>query len=1209
MAQDSPSNALASSAAGLIHDPSGGEESIGAEGHIIGTEGGLGDAVASFGGEARSGSDQAATSAGAAREHLEIPVLEGVGSTSVGHPRLPFGSKPSHSYDRTSFLSSTSHHRRPYQRPVRVVHDYLYNPDFPEWSDDDWSYHPWPPETDDEVAYTLDRIAEPPHEGMLERADPSLWRRHITESSSDEGHRMWENLMYFYDNAMTGKIRALNALVAAHRKIRHQDDHLKYLERNLTDFYEEIEQLRKELKGTEEEQARQQERIAVPESENTRPRSHPLSLETKHQQALTAMEDQIAFQDRIITKWESLGDATQAWSDADIDSPERERRFRAVEALLKRENADVTYARVQCDHLQEKYNELKEDLKEAIESAKRLKGENASLLNEAQNYKVMTAHWESQARSLTSQIEGKKVHACAEDQKCQHEIERLTAELAGLVLRVRGITFAQQSTESPTSKSTGSFASPTGRTLEEELEGHMSSSDSLSERHKGRASTGGSASPAGQTLAEELEGLQGSLDVFSEQHNEVMKGGSEMTSHLGLIHGLLLSLQQAFQDMNQGVHRQHSQVQAIKVIFDSGNAEDISATISSLERHDKGLSDVGVNAENVVAGALEEAIDVTSQFAANSLIMGPTEATSECAEKLRAIIVRLESATSGTAARDLIVFTEECLRWGVEKGMGSMSAAVNLSVIDEHGRKLRRLLEGHDLWAEEHGADEEILDHMWGKLDALEEYQKIQEALLNEYEVYRTEHLLIPLGAARSETLWRLTNSFLESHSQSRPSNQGQLSQKAVDILLDHIRELIADEELTRRRRQLQHSITQQDAQLAEAEMEITQFSSLIDRIHTQIEVLDRLREKQQPEPRTDTDFNENTELNLLNAKSASAARTAITKAASPACRHDEAICFCTLVRFLFPRIYHSTLQGACCTDGGLITPYTPLLTTDPITSIGTSISTSTTTLAGASCHGNHGHGLLASSDRIYTLICHVLTSLTWLVLLVLIQPYNMYTTAAFLLSLLLGLHSYLYRLARHAHRCLRDRQSVFPLPDELHPAHAARRAVAAAGLPAPSVIVGSALTLFLLFAWLSYVAVTVERRIWRGDNDWRLAYLRDLELGTASPTTVATTVASGGATAGQGVAGYPYPAWSPLRVDYRLLTEPMWASFESGVHRWFICGLGLGRVVGAGMGSLGLGALKKMGAVKGWFSGVAVLERRYDMGYTLAWAGLEVGY
>lgn len=1171
--------------------PREGEGSIGPEGGIMGAD----DAVASVGGEARGDSDQAATNAGAARQHLEMPVLEGVGSTNVEHPRPPVDSRLSHSRDRTGFLSSTSHHSWPHQHPARVGHDYLYNPNFPQWSDDDWSYHPWPPETDDEVAYILDRIAEPPHEGMLERADPNLWRCNITESSSDEGHRMWENLMYFYDNAMTGRIRALNALIAAHRKIRHQDDNLKYLERNLTDFHEEIGQLRKELKGAEEEHARQQERIAGLKSENTRLKSHSLSLETKNQEVLTAMEDQIASQDRIIAKWESLGDARQAWSDADIDSPERERRFRAVEAVLKREKADAANAKAQCDRLQEKYNGLKEDLKAAIESAKRLRGENASLLKEAQDSKAMTVHWESQVQSLASQIDDKKMHARAQERKYQHEVERLTAELAGLEERLGDITAAQRTPESPRSKSTGSFASPTGR-----------------------------------TLAEELEGLMGTLDSFGEQHGGMVHGDSEMESHLNSLRMQLLSLQQAVQGISQRVHNQLSQAQAIKATFDSGDIEDASATAAPSERRGGDLSDLSIGPHDVVIRALEEAVGLISQLRADLLSSKPTEAAQKPIGKLQAIIEQLESVAPHAAATPLIPL-KQFLKESVDKGVGNEPTAAEIAVLNRHEEELRKLLQAQRDELQDYDDDKRILESIWDKLKNLKEQQGMQEKLLNEYEVHCAEHPRGPLSAIQSQELRRLANDSVGINSQIGRSNGGQGSQGVVEVLLARIQELTADEYLIARRRQLEDGLKQLNAQRTEVEAEVTRLFDLIDDIHAQTKALDGLQEKQPVEASADTEFDENYRTRLAQreerlrhgnyynhgrvtvlADHCSRVTTFLKneadldrhhaqellnevlvniQVASRPGRHGEAICFCSLVRVLFPRIYYSALNGACCAGGGLTTPYAPALSstsTNTGTGTGTTHAGTTPPAGASSCHGHHGHGPLALSGRLYTFVCRVLTSFAWLVLLVLIQPYNLYTTAAFLLSALLGLHGYLYRLARHTtRRRLRGGRSVLPLPDELHPVRAARRALAAAaaaagGPPAPSAIVGSALTLFLLFAWLSYVAVTVERRIWLGENDWRLAYLRDLEA--------AAMASSGGGATGREVAGYPYPAWSPLRVDYRLLAEPMWASFESAVHRWFIGGLGLGRVIGAVgalVGGFGLGVFKGMGAVKGWFSGV----------------------
>ncbi|KAK4453504.1 hypothetical protein QBC34DRAFT_395843 [Podospora aff. communis PSN243] len=56
----------------------------------------------------------------------------------------------------------------------------------------------------------------------------------------------------------------------------------------------------------------------------------------------------------------------------------------------------------------------------------------------------------------------------------------------------------------------------------------------------------------------------------------------------------------------------------------------------------------------------------------------------------------------------------------------------------------------------------------------------------------------------------------------------------------------------------------------------------------------------------------------------------------------------------------------------------------------------------------------------------------------------------------------------------------------------------------------------FFALSLLAAQAVRVERRIWLGRNNWRMAYIRDIE----------TMV--------------PYPQWWPAEVDFRLAVEPL---------------------------------------------------------------------
>jgi hypothetical protein len=69
---------------------------------------------------------------------------------------------------------------------------------------------------------------------------------------------------------------------------------------------------------------------------------------------------------------------------------------------------------------------------------------------------------------------------------------------------------------------------------------------------------------------------------------------------------------------------------------------------------------------------------------------------------------------------------------------------------------------------------------------------------------------------------------------------------------------------------------------------------------------------------------------------------------------------------------------------------------------------------------------------------------------------------------------------------------------------------------PSASAIVGIVIMSFFALSLLAAQAVRVERRIWQGRNDWKGAYISDIE------------------------AMVPYPQWWPVEVDFRLAVEPL---------------------------------------------------------------------
>ncbi|KAM7192379.1 hypothetical protein V8F33_008392 [Rhypophila sp. PSN 637] len=114
---------------------------------------------------------------------------------------------------------------------------------------------------------------------------------------------------------------------------------------------------------------------------------------------------------------------------------------------------------------------------------------------------------------------------------------------------------------------------------------------------------------------------------------------------------------------------------------------------------------------------------------------------------------------------------------------------------------------------------------------------------------------------------------------------------------------------------------------------------------------------------------------------------------------------------------------------------------------------------------------------------------------------------------------------------------------------------------PSPPTILGSLLSLLVIYTLLTYLAVVAERRVWTSsDTTWRHAYLRDLELSRGPPISVshqqqqqqkvgrlASFFSSSSPTTPRRSDVYAhtvntaYPGWSPLKADYRLIYAPAW--------------------------------------------------------------------
>jgi hypothetical protein len=701
-----------------------------------------------------------------------------------------------------------------------------------------------------------------------------------------------------------------------------------------------------------------------------------------------------------------------------------------------------------------------------------------------------------------------------------------------------------------------------------------------------------------QQILEELRKLTVTADSWIQDHQT-------LEENQGLIHGELDALRQlaqsnlhTFQEIGQQVQRQSSQVEAAKTISQQSTHFEQRPGLLYFSRS-KGLT---LDASDNEIAYLEAVASLISRMKVpREGTAGLDAATRSWADELSLLQQGLSAVEPDTPAEDLMAEFASDVDSFLEQGVEN-DPTMFYAVLDNYDKLFDGLLKLQSYIPQPPAAEQELLDKIEKKIekkiDAAEEVRERHARLMMEYQAQQAQHPPHVLNSDQSAELLRLVSDFLETTggkwNWSAPADQETLA--SVEELYLQIQKALVHPSLMERRRELLAGIARQEAQLAELQEDIPKVKAQADDMAQRLAAFDRLqlkgrggqtpddqaldkafraglkrhetrlrREQHYNQARHDRleakrvdvqDFlNKETVLDRHRAQRLLAETLLRLQSSGPPGQHNDAICFCTLLRYFFPRAYYSNITDGCC-GGGEEKLIPSSASPDATHNDGGSAVV-------PSCHGNHhGHGLLGSTP-IWTSLCHILTAFAWLVFLVLVQPHTLLTTLAYLQSLLLTLPIYLYRLTAHTasrarHRLLRARR-VRPsqaaawtrelLSSSARQLKLQRPKLALPPVPEASTLVSAAVFSFLLYAVLSYVAVAVERRIWMGDNDWRYAYVLDITSGRP----------------------LPYPGWLPMRVDYRLVTQRVWIWFAEGVHGFFewrrAVDLGVGKGVVKGVG------------------------------------------
>lgn len=684
-----------------------------------------------------------------------------------------------------------------------------------------------------------------------------------------------------------------------------------------------------------------------------------------------------------------------------------------------------------------------------------------------------------------------------------------------------------------------------------------------------------------------LDKIKFEVGSLAQHYTEALQSGSDMQNHLDTLHSNLRSQERAIFNIFDRVHRELGQAGMFTAPA-SGQA--------TITRPSASAWDELFGPENIFIRSLEAVINLIGELRVNSEDLSPERAARDCMRHLETIIERLRSTEPDVAARQAITAFNGFLEENLRNGLGDDRREAFLEGVAKHENDLKRLLSEERYAVGQLDTDRELLEGILQKIEAVRELQRAQKPLVEEYETHRIDREKRPaLSQRQSEEVWRLARSFIEKWRQR--SRAGRVGPDGAQKLTRQVMDIVADSTLRDRRRQLREGLNKQNEQISLLEEKMTQARELADDLRTQREALSSDQQK----PDSETNFNRSFEAGLdkrekrlrheqnfnqactnqvisrrnwvaeFIEKEADKVRRQAEKIVAeallqlegenrpgPGPQHGGALCFCVLLRYFLPGIYYRIVYNGCC---GVNQP-----------------RASSSSPQANSCQAHHGHGLLPATGRVWTSICHVGTSLLWLLFLFLLQPYSLLAAFIFVLSLILGLPRYLLYLARvayaHAsyrvllfrHRRYQARlssssssspftspstspqdPSTFPRtqptshppPPPPTPSLSTLYTISSPllPLPQPCEVVGAVLAFVLVFITLSYLALTVERGIWLGENnsDWRNAYIADL-------TTRARNMQ------------LPYPEWSPMQVDYRLLVQPLWAGVEEWVH-WLFYG------------------------------------------------------
>ena len=1089
---------------------------------------------------------------------FDIPHLEGTGaSEGLGIARTPIGPSsrgssrpgigrrplfPDRPVPSATSGTSVGTHGSRARRPT-VLNDIYYDtPDIPTWvgEDDTQEYASWTAETENQLKSLLDEVTKSPRDGMLERVDPDGLLRGVVQSvDSAVFHSRWERLLHCYDTAMSGKCAALRAIAGALRKAEESQDQAVQLKGTMRSFFDEKKILDRSIAQLEGENSKQQKEITTLERTNGVLHRDRSTLQTKFAQVCTAREKDLEVLEGVISSWESLtGTALGSASDGEADY---DTRFDSILEALKEARASTTLTESQNKRLKEQKEALEEKVYNAEHRPKSQQGPSAAQLD--------LESWVGKLELRNQDLERELLEARAQATKPQESPAKSAVSQASQSEQQLGLRESEDvdplEEEVALYKDRCEVLQRTVDELRQQLDDAQAIQATLDRISEGIENTNAIHLEQSQQLSDEVKRHSRDPGSSVQDLGAMDEDQESINRELDMLRNQSKSNHQAFQEIRQQIRQQRGRVSDAAETAASSSSQHRRTSEArspdhlpdSLGSGPEGLHRAGPHEIKYLDGARKLIEELKPNLRKES---GPETAIRGCLGQLSTLLAELSTVDPHTPTEGLVRALDGFLKESLKKGIRSNMLSGFLSTLEKHDKGLTGLFELERFTPKESSAERELLEGIRHRVNDTELFQRNQARTIQDCEELRARRARLGFSREPSEDLLKLCNRLLDT-------TDGEWTEEDVrGPLVAQAQKLIASPEVDAQLQLVRQGLGTQKARLAELGDDMTKLWKLVDATNDQIEALSRLRAKRRaPVTPEVSEMDAALEATLRRRdmrlrRERAYARDCYTRlegdmdrsqafldsaAASDARRAEMLASEACIKRDR--KLYGRHSKSCFCSLMGIAFP-------DAYAWCCSAAATSAPT--------GHGHIGLPHTwpYSIWTIVCTIMTAIIWFLLLVLIQPRNFLTTLTFLLALLVRIPVYLFaRLTRRQ-------------PPNLI-------------VPPAETLVGAAITTSFFYYGLSYIAVVAERRLWVGASDWRYAYVLDLISGKP----------------------LPYGAWSPVRVDSRLVFDPVWVWVSEKVHGLFHWGeeAAVAVLMVLGFWMVAEGLLKMgQGAVEGWW-------------------------